>query len=443
MAAVGPRGTGGFGAGCWPFVRVRWGVWVQLVVTLLAFSNDRGGVVAVQNIRGWPRLTAAIAGRAILPTVQGMHRAISNRAFRLVGPFGRPVQRAHDHIVGRGYDTVRGVLLTAGELGEVLAPRFGQADAEVSPAALKARAFAHGAFAEELLAGIPEFELDVSLWVGGAQVPLDRGSLQAAYPEATGALTVFVHGLVDSEDVWRPRTQDDANLAAVASAAGTTPLLVRYRTGRAIGRNGADLAQLLEAVTQAWPVPVTRIVVVGHSMGGLVARAACSTATAREHAWLTALSDVVYLGTPHLGSWLEKTANVGGWVLRRASTLTAPIAMFMDQRSRGIKDLRHGTLVEDGGEATVDGLLAGLVPDEPWLDGTTHHLVVGRLRTSAGHPLNIAFGDTLVRAGSARGTGRRRRIADGGPVVINEVPASHTSLVRQPAVGALLAELVA
>jgi hypothetical protein len=131
-------------------------------------------------------------------------------------------------------------------------------------------------------------------------------------------------------------------------------------------------------------------------------------------------------------------------VLRRVSTRTAPIAVLIEQRSRGIKDLRHGTLVEDGGEsATVDGLLTGLVPDEPWLDGTTHHLVVGRLRPSAGHPLNIVFGDTLVRSGSARGTGRRRRIADGGPVVVNEVPASHTSLVRQPAVGALLAELVA
>jgi triacylglycerol lipase len=401
-------------------------------------------VVAAQSIQGWPRLTAALAERAILPTVQEVHRAISDGAFRLVGTLGRPGQRVHDHIVGRGYDTVRGVLRTAGELGELLAPRLGQADAEVSPAALKARAWAHGAFAEELLAGIPEFELEVSLWVAGAQVPLDRGSLQAAYAEATGALTVFVHGLVDSEDVWRPRTPDDTSLAAVAAAAGSTPLLVRYRTGLAIGRNGADLAQLLEGVTQAWPVPVTRIVVVGHSMGGLVARAACSTATARGHAWLTALSDVVYLGTPHLGSWLEKSANVAGWAMRRFSTRTAPIATFMEQRSRGIKDLRHGTLVEDGWEAaTADGLLSGLMPDEPWMDGTTHHLVVGQLRAAATHPLNIAFGDKLVRSGSARGTGRHRRIADGGPVVVNEVPVSHSALVRQPAVGALLAEVAA
>lgn len=413
--------------------------------TVITLSNStRSGVVTAQSIQGWPRLTAAVAERAVLPMVQEMHRVMSDGAFRLVGPFGRHVQRMHDQVVGWGYDTARGVLRTAGELGELLAPRFGLAVAAPSPAALKARAWANGAFAEELLAGIPEFELEVSLWVDGAQLPLDRGSLQAAYPEATGALTVFVHGLVDSEDIWRPRTSEDTSLVGVAAASGTTPLLVRYRTGLAIGRNGADLAQLLEAVTQAWPVPVTRIVVVGHSMGGLVTRAACSTATAREHTWLSALSDVVYLGTPHLGSWLEKSSNVGAWALRRVSKRTAPIATFMEQRSRGIKDLRHGTLVEDGWEpATQDGLLAGLVPDEPWLDGTTHHLVVGQLRASATHPLNTMFGDKLVRSGSARGTGRHRRIADGGPVVVNEVPASHTALVRQPAVGALLAEVAA
>jgi hypothetical protein len=44
MAAVGPRGTGGFGVGYWPFVPVWWGVCVELVVTLLAFSNSIGVV---------------------------------------------------------------------------------------------------------------------------------------------------------------------------------------------------------------------------------------------------------------------------------------------------------------------------------------------------------------------------------------------------------------
>jgi hypothetical protein len=75
------------------------------------------------------------------------------------------------------------------------------------------------------------------------------------------------------------------------------------------------------------------------------------------------------------------------------------------------------------------------------LDGTTHHLVVGRLRPSAAHPLNIVFGDKLVRSGSARGTGRHRLIAEGGPVVVSEVPVSHTALVRQATVGALLTEM--
>jgi hypothetical protein len=156
-------------------VRVRWGVWVQLVVTLLAFSNDRGGVVAVQNIRGWPRLTAAVAERAILPTVQGVHRAISDGAFRWWGPSVVPSSGCTTTSSGGPTPRSAGVLRTAGELGEVLAPRFGQADAEVSSASLKARAIAHGAISQELLAGIPEFELEVSLRVAGAQVPSIEG----------------------------------------------------------------------------------------------------------------------------------------------------------------------------------------------------------------------------------------------------------------------------
>ncbi len=38
--------------------------------------------------------------------------------------------------------------------------------------------------------------------------------------------------------------------------------------------NGVALAALMQRVVDEWPVPVTRVALVGHSMGGLVIRAA-------------------------------------------------------------------------------------------------------------------------------------------------------------------------
>ena len=56
---------------------------------------------------------------------------------------------------------------------------------------------------------------------------------------------------------------------------GYTPVFVRFNTGRHISENGASLAALLDELVADWPVEVERIAIVGHSMGGLVARSAC------------------------------------------------------------------------------------------------------------------------------------------------------------------------
>ncbi len=60
-----------------------------------------------------------------------------------------------------------------------------------------------------------------------------------------------------------------------------TPVYLRYNTGLPVGRNGADLAWLLDDLVAAWPVPVRSIALVGHSMGGLVVRAAFHAAAHR------------------------------------------------------------------------------------------------------------------------------------------------------------------
>jgi pimeloyl-ACP methyl ester carboxylesterase len=395
------------------------------------------------EVRGWSRLVAGVADRVIAGTVQDMHRAISDGTFRWLGPVGAPVKHVYDAVTDRVYGTVRAGLRGAGEIAAVAADVFGSDQVAPSPVALKARAIAHGVVSDELIALAPELDLDLTFRREGLEVGTDPAGLRATYPDATGRVAVFVHGLVDTEGVWYARPDQGPALPDVAAGLGVTPVLVRYGTGRAIGRNGAALADHLEALVASWPVPVTELVLVGHSMGGLLTRSACAIAAERGHGWTSPLGDIVYLGTPHLGSWLEKVANAGSWALRRGSR-SAPIGTLLDNRSRGIKDLRFGTITEDAwGETPIDDLLTGLVPDGPWLDDVTHHLVVGQLGAGDRHPMRTLLGDALVRSGSAAGSGRRRRIGDGGEVVVIPAAASHTRLVSAPEVAELLTDVLA
>jgi pimeloyl-ACP methyl ester carboxylesterase len=174
---------------------------------------------------------------------------------------------------------------------------------------------------------------------------------------------------------------------------------------------------------------VRELVLVGHSMGGLVIRSACAQAAERGHGWTGPLAHVVYLGTPHLGAPLERAVHRGVGLFGRIPEV-APFTAILDRRSPGIRDLRHGRLLDDPA-------LAAPVPDAPWLADVDHHLVVGRLTRSEHHPVTRLLGDLLVSAPSATGQGRRRRI-DGERVHVRAVHANHFGLCWHPDVAAHL-----
>ncbi|CAN7230163.1 lipase family alpha/beta hydrolase [Knoellia sp. LjRoot47] len=273
----------------------------------------------------------------------------------------------------------------------------------------------------------------------GRSVPLTREGLAAAYPEATGEVVVLVHGLLVTETFWQQgrfgnRLHEDL---------GLTPVTVRYNTGLRISHNGHDLDRILAALVAHWPVPVTRLVLVGHSMGGLVVHSALAQAdvTGPGAEWVSRVSDTVTLGSPHLGAPLERGANHAA---RALGTLrhVRPLADLLRSRSVGIQDLRHGNILDEEWDGVDPADRRGRRVDVPLHPGIRHLAIVGLLGKKVDSRVAQLFGDGIVTAASARGSGRRspehRRFPAEDVVVLPGV--SHLALVRDETVYAAIRE---
>jgi pimeloyl-ACP methyl ester carboxylesterase len=274
---------------------------------------------------------------------------------------------------------------------------------------------------------------------GGHDVTITRDGLAAAYPDATPRLAVFVHGLFGDDDNWRlfPLGGDRAARRTygerLRDELGFTPLQVRYNTGRHVSDNGRELAQLLDGVVAGWPVGVEELVLVGHSMGGLVARSACHYGEREGRRWTSAVRHVFCLGTPHLGADLEKGANVLAWTFGRLPE-TRALGMLLNARSAGIKDLRFGSCIEeDWCDCDVDEFLRDRCREVPFLADASYYFVGATLNPAA---VGTLLGDLLVRMPSAsgRGNGTGRRIPfelDNGHELAG---LTHFDLLNHPAV---------
>ena len=264
--------------------------------------------------------------------------------------------------------------------------------------------------------------IDMAFFHRDQSLPLDRAALLAAYPDSDGRLCIFLHGLCCNEHSWLfgpADQQGDARDGDVSyglllhAELGYTPLFLRYNTGRPIAESGAHFADLLDALTAAFPVPVKEIVLIGHSMGGLVIRSACELAAQRlaektgRGAWLDLVTKAIYIGTPHEGADLEKFAHATASVLAAVpNQVTRLIGDVLNLRSVGIKDLRHGHA--PGAEADKAGRRESAPPTpikQP--DRIAHYLVAGTLNEDPQHVVSQLFGDGLVRVpgGTAQESG--------------------------------------
>jgi len=250
----------------------------------------------------------------------------------------------------------------------------------------------------------------------------------------TGRVCVLVHGLGCNESSWRFRAPHEGwdYGQLLQERFGYMPLYLRFNTGLRVSTNGKQLAELLERFCSCHRVAVTELLLIGHSLGGLVIRSACHEGSTAGQDWISLVRHVIYLGSPHLGAPLEKTTNLATSFLGLFSTTaTRVIRDVLNTRSAGVKDLRHGNLVDqDWLDSDADDLWNNRHTPIPWLASARHHFAVGQVLTKSG-----VFGDAMVSPDSA--AGRPHGSQPGAPAGsdVQVMPGlNHLALARHPAV---------
>lgn len=313
------------------------------------------------------------------------------------------------------------------------------------------------AFGDNLRLANSSLAPEMTIRVDGKAVALAPEDLAAAFPGAQPKIVVSVHGLGATEHAWID--EDESFGKMLNTAYGFTPVFIRYNTGASIHQNGADFALLLQLLFDNWPVAVENIVLIGHSMGGLVIRSACAQVEQaiggqdddRQEQiapWTDSVSQIFYVGSPHRGAPLEQVSNQAIGVIGLFKR-SAPLVPLLNRRSAGIKDLRFGTLLaEELGEGAADPGsnhrdLADHLDIEP-LANAEHHLIVGsKLSLSKGKVAELV-GDIMVPVASAssRADGvNRADFADGKLYLIEEI--AHIPMVNDPRVYEIIEQQIA
>lgn len=229
---------------------------------------------------------------------------------------------------------------------------------------------------------------------------------------ATPKVALFVHGLAATETCWvmgaeRAWGAPDQHFGIrLREDLGYTPIFVRYNSGLHISENGRALAAMMERLYENYPGRLERLAIIGHSLGGLVARSAthyASLGSGGRPAWLDALKHVITVGTPHFGSPLAQAGHTLTAAMGAIETpATQVIASVSRLRSAAIKDLKEGYLVdEDWQTHDPDAWLSAARSDIGFLTGVTYVFIGASVSANPESPLGHLVGDVLVRLSSS------------------------------------------
>lgn len=335
---------------------------------------------------------ARLGGRAatgVAGLVERTNHGITERVYGAVSVLtagaSAPVHVTHELAARHTFFWVRRGLGAAGWVAQAVAARSTRGDRgdRTGLDGLRAQlvlGIVNGIAGDRLGQEQSTLEIPLSLRHDGRDVAPTRQGLRAAYGSGHQRVVVFVHGLVETEHAWRFRSRQRWGEPGVsypsllAAQTDWLPLLVRYNTGAPIRANADAFAALLGEVVRCWPGPLHDVVIVGHSMGGLVALQAVAHG---DPAWTRLVRSVITVGSPREGAPLERFAVVAEEVAE-SSGLGRWFGGLVGMRSDGIRDLRHP------------------ITHPPLPDWVAEYAVLATLTPDSWHPALPRVGDGLV-----------------------------------------------
>ena len=349
--------------------------------------------VHLSDLAGLNRLASDLSA-GLTDLVEALHNNIAGSP----GIVGTPMQESSSAIASLIYENVRGVTRLAGDTAEgILAQIAPTLDVKSSQEREAVLAALNGIVGDYLTATGNSLAISMRLRRKGQPLILEKKALSATVPPPRDKLLVLVHGLCMNDLQWKQKGSDFG--AALARDLGYTPIYLHYNSGLHTSTNGRTFATLLETVLQQWPEPLKDFVMLAHSMGGLVSRSAHHYGMAAGLAWPQDLRKLVFLGTPHHGTLLERGGN---WVnlCLGLSPYTVPFARLGKLRSAGITDLRYGNVLDEDWQGLDRFTHTGdLRHPVPLPEGVRCYAIAANVGKK-GHDL---FGDGLVSVDSALG----------------------------------------
>lgn len=308
--------------------------------------------IHLSDIHGYSQL-AVEATLGVTDLVEAMHHNI----LRLPLPFGTadapPAGAVHGVVYtvlqktsGLVYDAIRSITKQVGGGLDAALDRLRPELDHINSSSERAAIISvlNGVLGDHMRTHNNPLTITMAFRHGGDVLELSKESLASALPQAQGKILVLLHGHCMNELQWTRHGHNHGE--AMAAAHGYTPMYIRYNTGLHISQNGRTFATLLEELVAAWPVPVQEVCLVGYSMGGLVARSAFHYGAQAQHRWLRQVRKLMFVGTPHHGSMVERAGN---WVdiALEASPYSQALSRLGKIRSAGTTDLRHGNLLDE------------------------------------------------------------------------------------------------
>ncbi len=277
--------------------------------------------------------------------VEAMHREIMLRPLGRYNP--KNLDKWPRGITGRIYGTVRHITLFVGHnvsSGLRLSTHlFKQHARQPLPKALEPLInVLNGVMGDHLIDQRNPLAIPMALYDSDLHRVALEPSRQGDYGSLSGRVIILCHGLCMSQHSWQSTGKDSLSADVVSSQLDAQVLYLNYNTGARISVNGRRFSQVLQSLIDKHP-DITQIDIVGHSMGGLVARSALFYGEQAGARWTERMRKLITLGSPHQGATLERIGCFVQDLIAKLPFANA-LAKLGDIRSAGVIDLRYGSI---------------------------------------------------------------------------------------------------